>query len=700
MNRRQFRIFLLLISTLLGPGIAIDQTGGATTFLLDDFESGLRIVQPQSSDYTKYIWGENGGTGTTSITTEQHHDGTHSLDIYFQGIDDWQFQFYTYTEFLPGWPDQWNFIRMMANNPSMNPSGGTPAWQLNKVNRLRFWIKVPPGLALSEPGHHNFEFGTFLKCATCGGGESDNLHLYHYFDFGYTGEWQQVIVDTHPDHERGGAGDQEWPDMLYPVTNPPSPGYTYYDLMTRFYLDFPYSVLPYPSHIYIDGFELYQETNPENVDQVRSLTAVYVPSTNEVRVGWTHRKDEPNVNHEVRYSFSDIFATGWANATPAPGGILTPPCCGGYNNFAYSSTAINVTGHTTLYIAIKPQNSSLFRQIAIPLSGGAPPPPAQPPSTPVVSISASPSSITSGESTTLSWSSSDVTSCTASGGWSGTRATSGNLSVSPTTTTTYTLTCTGTNGSANQSATVTVSAAAPTPPPSAPPPSSGSSAATYSLDEGSGSVAADSSGNGNTLSLSGPSWSSGKTGNALAFNGSGFADAASSGSLNITSNQLTLEAWANPTTLSGDTHIVSKIIQAGQHSNPYFAYSLHVVSGNVPRFWVTTGGVGHTVQSSVGLTSNTWYHIAGTYDGATLNIYVNGQLAGSASATGNINGYTGPLRLAANGAGGEVWNGKIDDVRVYSRALSKAEIQADMNTPVGGGVAKQPPAAPSALAVQ
>ena len=105
------------------------------------------------------------------------------------------------------------------------------------------------------------------------------------------------------------------------------------------------------------------------------------------------------------------------------------------------------------------------------------------------------------------------------------------------------------------------------------------------------------------------------------------------------------------------------------------------------------GGAGHTVQSSVGLTVNAWYHIAGTYDGSTMNIYVNGQLVGSASASGNINGYTGPLRLAANGSGGEVWNGKIDDVRVYSRALSQAEIQADMNTPIGGGggVVNQPP---------
>jgi hypothetical protein len=76
--------------------------------------------------------------------------------------------------------------------------------------------------------------------------------------------------------------------------------------------------------------------------------------------------------------------------------------------------------------------------------------------TPTVSLSANPTSITSGQSSTLSWSSTNATSCTASGSWSGSKSTSGTQSVSPTTTSTYNLTCTGTGGSANASATVTV----------------------------------------------------------------------------------------------------------------------------------------------------------------------------------------------------------------------------------------------------
>ncbi len=81
---------------------------------------------------------------------------------------------------------------------------------------------------------------------------------------------------------------------------------------------------------------------------------------------------------------------------------------------------------------------------------------------PTVSLSASPTTINPGGSSTLTWSSTNATSCTASGAWSGTRATSGTQSVSPTSTSTYTLTCTGTGGSGNASATVTVNPATPT----------------------------------------------------------------------------------------------------------------------------------------------------------------------------------------------------------------------------------------------
>ena len=86
---------------------------------------------------------------------------------------------------------------------------------------------------------------------------------------------------------------------------------------------------------------------------------------------------------------------------------------------------------------------------------------------PTVAQSANPASITSGGASTLSWTSTNATLCTASGAWSGTKATSGSQSTGNlTATATYSLACTGAGGSASQSATVTVTPPSTTPPPS------------------------------------------------------------------------------------------------------------------------------------------------------------------------------------------------------------------------------------------
>ena len=83
---------------------------------------------------------------------------------------------------------------------------------------------------------------------------------------------------------------------------------------------------------------------------------------------------------------------------------------------------------------------------------------------PAVSISVNPTSLTLGSSATVTWSSTNATSCTAAGGWSGPQPTSGTQSVAPTAagTVTYSLTCAGTGGSGSASATLTVNAPAPT----------------------------------------------------------------------------------------------------------------------------------------------------------------------------------------------------------------------------------------------
>src|ERR1700741_2811860 len=87
---------------------------------------------------------------------------------------------------------------------------------------------------------------------------------------------------------------------------------------------------------------------------------------------------------------------------------------------------------------------------------GAPPPPAAP----TVALTAQPATILLGQSTALTWTSTDANTCTAGGDWSGALATSGSASQPPAGTGdhTYSVSCTGAGGSASASATVTVNA--------------------------------------------------------------------------------------------------------------------------------------------------------------------------------------------------------------------------------------------------
>ena len=78
------------------------------------------------------------------------------------------------------------------------------------------------------------------------------------------------------------------------------------------------------------------------------------------------------------------------------------------------------------------------------------------------------------------------------------------------------------------------------------------------------------------------------------------------------------------------------------------------------------------------LALNTWSHLAATYDGTTLRLYVNGSLVGSRAVANPLLTSTGVLRFGGNSVWGEFFAGRIDEVRLYNRALAVAEIQADM----------------------
>ena len=203
--------------------------------------------------------------------------------------------------------------------------------------------------------------------------------------------------------------------------------------------------------------------------------------------------------------------------------------------------------------------------------------------------------------------------------------------------------------------------------------------AAFGFEEGSGMTVADSSGKVNHGTLSGATWStSGRHGRALAFNGTNsWVTIADSASLDLTT-AMTLEAWLNPTALSSWRTVLLKETASN------LAYALYAnTSSNVPRGYarlVTVDGLGQ-------LPLGGWTHLALTFNraGTGLRLYVNGALVDSQNTSTTMLASTGPLRIGGNGIWGEYFAGLIDEVRVYNRALTQAEIQADMGTPVAPG---------------
>jgi hypothetical protein len=114
------------------------------------------------------------------------------------------------------------------------------------------------------------------------------------------------------------------------------------------------------------------------------------------------------------------------------------------------------------------------------------------------------------------------------------------------------------------------------------------------------------------------------------------------------------------------------------------AYALYANNGaNRPVGQVFSGGAERDAPGTAALSPNVWTHLATTYDGAALRLFVNGVQVASLPYAGSVVSSTGSFRIGGNTIWAEWFRGLIDEVRVYSRALSAQELQADMTRPVG-----------------
>ena len=155
---------------------------------------------------------------------------------------------------------------------------------------------------------------------------------------------------------------------------------------------------------------------------------------------------------------------------------------------------------------------------------------------------------------------------------------------------------------------------------------------------------------------------------------------------------MTLEAWVYPTSVANACRS-----RSDKGDDNYYLMAMSQPGSRPAGGGIFSGSHGEVFTSSK-LVANTWAHLAVTYDGATLRLYVNGVQVASKAQTGNLAASSNPLQVGGDTIYGQDFNGRIDEVRVYRAALSQAEIQADMAAPLGGPPDTSVPSQVSGLA--
>jgi hypothetical protein len=156
--------------------------------------------------------------------------------------------------------------------------------------------------------------------------------------------------------------------------------------------------------------------------------------------------------------------------------------------------------------------------------------------------------------------------------------------------------------------------------------------------------------------------------NALNFNGTN--DYVSCGVYNPTT--FTIEAWVNPIVANVDQAVVSTLSEFTLTGG-----ELHIFSNGIPVITVRNNGNWVDTKGTTPISTNTWTHLAATYDGNTLKLYVNGLLSASSTLDSYSPGSESML-IGRRSSNNLFFNGTIDEVRIWNTALTESQINGNM----------------------
>ena len=195
----------------------------------------------------------------------------------------------------------------------------------------------------------------------------------------------------------------------------------------------------------------------------------------------------------------------------------------------------------------------------------------------------------------------------------------------------------------------------------------------WKFDDGSGDIVADSSGFGRNGKLIGdPNWIDGIAGGALEFDGDGdYVDMGKDPDFDI-KNQITVSVWIKVNAFDKDwQNVISKGDRAWRLQRNWNKSTLEFACSGL----VVPGTDWGPVFGNMDVNDGHWHHVAGVYDRQNIYLYIDGNLDASTTAAGNIRVNDEPVYIGENSqTPNRFWNGLIDDVRIYSYALSAEEI--------------------------
>lgn len=148
---------------------------------------------------------------------------------------------------------------------------------------------------------------------------------------------------------------------------------------------------------------------------------------------------------------------------------------------------------------------------------------------------------------------------------------------------------------------------------------------------------------------------------------------ASNANLDFTS-ALTISGWINPQSFATPCYMITKFRSSSWSSGGGGQWMLRVNDANNIEANIYLASLTGAVATGLSLTTGTWYHVCFTYDGSNIVIYLNGSSVKTQAASGSISAGSFGADIGGNSLAGEYGSQYLDEIGIWSRALSSAEI--------------------------